>query len=323
MPKSKPQRFGPYVILDQIGDGGMAEIFLAKMQGYSGFEKLIALKRIHPRYSQNQTFAKMLIHEAKLAASLQHFNVVQVYDLGEIDGQVFVAMEYVKGRDLAGVLSNTYRRKERLPLPLSLCIATEFMTGLDYAHRMRSADGSPLGIIHRDISPQNLLISYEGEVKVTDFGIARVLSEKDGFQLPGNLHGKFGYMSPEQVKGQEIDQRSDIFSAGVVLWEMLTGTRLFRGKEHKETIKMIVSHPIPLPSSKNPEVPPAVDRVVLKALARDPNNRYQTTGALLGELSRVADSLPRRAATRGRAPCGAAGFRQVAHAQNITLALCD
>ncbi|MCA9552336.1 MAG: protein kinase [Myxococcales bacterium] len=298
MPKSKPQRFGPYVILDQIGDGGMAEIFLAKMQGYSGFEKLIALKRIHPRYSQNQTFAKMLIHEAKLAASLQHFNVVQVYDLGEIDGQVFVAMEYVKGRDLAGVLSNTYRRKERLPLPLSLCIATEFMTGLDYAHRMRSADGSPLGIIHRDISPQNLLISYEGEVKVTDFGIARVLSEKDGFQLPGNLHGKFGYMSPEQVKGQEIDQRSDIFSAGVVLWEMLTGTRLFRGKEHKETIKMIVSHPIPLPSSKNPEVPPAVDRVVLKALARDPNNRYQTTGALLGELSRVADSLPRRAATR-------------------------
>ena len=298
MAKSKPQRFGPYVILDQIGDGGMAEIFLAKMQGYSGFEKLIALKRIHPRYSQNQTFAKMLIHEAKLAASLQHFNVVQVYDLGEIDGQVFVAMEYVKGRDLAGVLSNTYRRKERLPLPLSLCIATEFMTGLDYAHRMRSGDGAPLGIIHRDISPQNLLISYEGEVKVTDFGIARVLSEKDGFQLPGNLHGKFGYMSPEQVKGQEIDQRSDIFSAGVVLWEMLTGTRLFRGKEHKETIKMIVSHPIPLPSSKNPEVPPAVDRVVLKALARDPNNRYQTTGALLGELSRVADSLPRRAATR-------------------------
>jgi len=298
MPKSKPQRFGPYIILDQIGDGGMAEIFLAKMQGYSGFEKLIALKRIHPRYSQNQTFAKMLIHEAKLAAALNHFNVVQVHDLGEIDGQVFIAMEYVKGRDLAGVLSNTYRRKEKLPLNLALCIATEFMTGLDYAHRMRSPDGSPLGVIHRDISPQNLLISYEGEVKVTDFGIARVLSEKDGFQLPGNLHGKFGYMSPEQVKGQEIDQRSDIFSAGVVLWEMLTGQRLFRGKDHKATIKMIVSHAIPLPSSKNSEVPPSVDRVVLKALARDRNERYQTTGALLGALSRVADSLPRRAATR-------------------------
>src|SRR5688572_6304561 len=292
------QRFGPYVILDRIGDGGMAEIFLAKVQGYSGFEKLIALKKIHPRYSENQTFAQMLIHEAKLAASLQHFNVVQVYDLGEIEGQVFIGMEYVRGRDLAAVLSNTYRRKERLPLNLSLCIATEFMTGLDYAHRMRSPDGTPLGIIHRDISPQNVLISYEGEVKVTDFGIARVIATKSGFQLPGNLHGKFGYMSPEQVLGHEIDQRSDIFSAGVVLWEMLTGTRLFRNKDHKKTIKMIVSHAIPPPSTVNPEVPPSVDRICAKALARDRTARYQTMGALLGELSRVADTLPRRAATR-------------------------
>ena len=292
------QRFGPYVILDRIGDGGMAEIFLAKLKGYSGFEKLLALKKIHPRYSRNDTFAQMLIHEAKLAACLQHFNVVQVHDLGEIDQQVFVAMEYVRGRDLAAVLSNTYRRKERLPLNLSLCIATEFMTGLDYAHRMRATDGSPLGIIHRDISPQNILISYEGEVKVTDFGIARVLSEKDGFKLPGNLHGKFGYMSPEQVMGKEIDQRSDVFSAGVVLWEMLTGQRLFRGRDHKATIKMIVSHAIAPPSAINDDVPPSVDRICMKALARDRNARYQTTGALLGELSRAADDLPRRAATR-------------------------
>ena len=299
MPQSSPQRFGPYVILDRIGDGGMAEIFLAKMQGYSGFEKLVALKKIHPRYSQNQTFAHMLIHEAKLAATLNHFNVVQVHDLGEISGQVYIAMEYVRGKDLAAVLSNTYRRKERLPLNLALCVATEFMTGLDYAHRIRTSEGRPLGIIHRDISPQNVLLSNEGEVKLTDFGIARVLSEKsDGFQLPGNLHGKFGYMSPEQVKGQQIDQRSDIFSSGVVLWEMLTGRRLFRGKEHKETIKMIVSMAIPLPSSLNPEVSPAVDQICMKALARDPAGRYQTTGALLGELSRVADDLPRRAATR-------------------------
>ncbi|MEM7675743.1 MAG: protein kinase [Myxococcota bacterium] len=299
MPKSTPQRFGPYVILDRIGDGGMAEIFLAKMQGYSGFEKLVALKKIHPRYSRNQTFARMLIHEAKLAASLNHFNVIQVHDLGEIDGQVYIAMEYVHGKDMAAVLSNTYRRRERLPLNLALCVATEFMTGLDYAHRVRDVEGQPLGIIHRDISPQNVLISNEGEVKLTDFGIARVLASKDdAFQLPGNLHGKFGYMSPEQVKGLEIDQRSDIFSSGVVLWEMLTGRRLFRGKEHKETIKLIVSMAIPLPSSINHEVPPSVDAICLKALSRDPNTRYQTTGALLGELSRAADQLPQRAATR-------------------------
>ena len=239
----------------------------------------------------------MLIHEAKLAAALQHFNVVQVLDLGEIDRQVFIAMEYVRGRDLAAVLSNTYRRKERLPLNLVLCIATEFMTGLDYAHRVRNSEGLPLGIIHRDISPQNVLISYEGEVKVTDFGIARVLAEKDGFQLPGNLHGKFGYMSPEQVLGQEIDQRSDIFSAGVVLYEMLTGQRLFRGKEHKETIKMIAQRD-PAAVCDQREVPQSVDRICAKALARDRNLRYQTMGALLGELSRVADTLPRRAATR-------------------------
>ena len=129
------QRFGPYVILDRIGDGGMAEIFLAKMQGYSGFEKLVALKKILPRYSQNPAFARMLIHEAKLAARLQHFNLVQVLDLGEIDQQVFIAMEYVSGRDLAALLSNTYRRREKLPTAVSLCIATEFLTGLDYAHR--------------------------------------------------------------------------------------------------------------------------------------------------------------------------------------------
>ena len=299
MSSSSPQRFGPYVILDRIGDGGMAEIYLAKMLGYSGFEKLVALKKIHPRYSENKTFAQMLIHEAKLAANLNHFNVVQVHDLGEIKGQVYIAMEYIHGKDLAAVLSNTYRRKEKLPVELAVCIATEFMTGLDYAHRFRTPEGTPLGIIHRDISPQNVLISNEGEVKLTDFGIARVLSEDDdGFQLPGNLHGKFGYMSPEQVRGHEIDQRSDIFSSGVVLWEMLTGRRLFRGKEHKETIKMIVSMPVPLPSSLNPDVPPAVDQICMKALARDSNTRYQTTGALLGDLSRVANELPRRAATR-------------------------
>ena len=293
-----PQRFGPYVILDRIGEGGMAEIFLAKMQGYSGFEKLIALKKILPKYSRNHTFAHMLIHEAKLAASLTHFNVVQVYDLGEIDNQVFVAMEYVRGRDLAVVLSNTYRRRERLPLELALFIGTEFLTGLEYAHRLRGPDGVPFGIIHRDISPQNILISYEGEVKVTDFGIARIISEEKGFKLPGNLHGKFGYMSPEQADNKAIDQRSDIFSAGVVLWEMLVGTRLFRGKNQHDTIKLVAESPIKEPSSLNPDVPPEVDTICLKALARDRNQRYQTMGAFLGDLSRVTETRLRRAGTR-------------------------
>ncbi|MFO0728473.1 MAG: protein kinase [Myxococcota bacterium] len=295
----QPQRFGSYLVLERIGDGGMAEIFLAKMTGYSGFEKYVALKKILPRYSSSPAFARMLIHEAKLAARIQHFNVVQVLDLGEIDGHVFIAMEYVRGRDLAALLSNTYRRRERLPLSISLCIALEFLTGLDFAHRMVSEDGAPLSLIHRDISPQNVLISYEGEVKLTDFGIARVIENNKGdFKLPGNLHGKFGYMSPEQVDGLPLDQRSDIFGAGVVLHEMLTGQRLFRGKTPKATIEMIRSMEIPPPSNINPDVPPEVDRICGKALARNRDARYQTVGSFLGDLSRVTDTLPQRSSRR-------------------------
>jgi serine/threonine protein kinase/DNA-binding response OmpR family regulator len=298
MSESTPSRFGDYVLLQRIGDGGMAEIFLAKRHGYSGFEKHIALKRILPRYSGNETFVRMLIQEAKLAADLQHFNIVQVLDLGDVDGQVYLAMEYVNGKDLASILSAAYRRAERLPVAITCCIATEFLSGLDYAHRKVDEQSRPLGIIHRDISPQNILISFEGEVKVTDFGIARFISEKADLTLPGNLHGKFGYMSPEQVGSREIDQRSDIFSAGVVIWEMLTGRRLFRGGNPKETIDLVANAPVLAPSELNPEVPASIDRIILASLERDPDARVQTVGALLGELSRASEALPRRAAPR-------------------------
>ncbi len=293
-----PQRLGAYVIHDRIGDGGMAEIFLAKMLGYSGFEKQVALKRILPRYSQNPAFARMLIEEAKLAARIQHLNVVQVHDLGEIGGQVFIAMEYVRGRDLAALLSNAYRRRERIPIEITLFIALEFLTGLDYAHRLTHPDGSPLALIHRDISPQNVLISYEGEVKLTDFGIARVIESTGETRLPGNLHGKFGYMSPEQVEGLPLDQRSDVFGAGVVLHEMLTGQRLFRAKTPKATIELIRTTTIAAPSTVSPEVPAVIDEITLRALSKNRDERYQTVGAFLGELSRAADQLPRRASRR-------------------------
>ncbi len=279
------RRFGPYIILDRIGDGGMAEIFLAKMQGYSGFEKLIALKKIHPKFSRNQTFAQMLIHEAKLAANLQHFNVVQVLDLGEIDRQVFIAMEYVRGRDLAAVLSNTYRRKEKLPLNLSLCIATEFMTGLDYAHRMTNAAGTPLGIIHRDISPQNLLISYEGEVKVIDFGIAKAANKVSKTQA-GVLKGKFGYMSPEQVRGIELDNRSDIFACGVVLYELLVGDRLFLGESDFSTLEKVRNVEMVPPTRLNKNLSPQLERIVMKALAKPREDRYRHTSEMGEDLQR-------------------------------------
>lgn len=299
MTTPNPQTFGPYTILGKIGGGGMAEIFLVKTQGYSGFEKLLALKRILPSFSNNPSFAQLLIQEAKLAARLQHHNVVQVYDLGEIDGQVYIAMEYIQGRDLARVLSGAYKLKETLPLELSLWIATEFLTGLDYAHRLQGGGTRPLRIIHRDISPQNILISSEGEVKVTDFGIARIVAESSPDPaLPGNLHGKFGYMSPEQIQGDAVDQRSDIFSSGVVLWELLAGKRLFRSKNPETTIRLVLQMLIQPPSSVNPEVPPEIDRICLRALARDPNQRYPTVGAFLGDLSQAANARPHRAVSR-------------------------
>jgi hypothetical protein len=275
----------------------MAEIYLAKLEGNYGFEKLVALKRIHPRYSAEPVFASMLIQEAKLAAAIQHLNVVQVLDLGEFNGRVFIAMEYVRGRDLASLLSRNFRRRERLPVPLALFIATEFLSGLDYAHRLEGPDGAPLGLIHRDVSPQNILISYEGEVKMTDFGISRVFSEELA-AAPGDLHGKFGYMAPEQLRGQKSDQRVDIFAAGVVLYETLVGRRLFRAKTPKEAADLIFSKDVAPPSSLNPEVPARVDEVCRRALSRDRDERYQTIGAMLGDLSRIADGLERRAARR-------------------------
>ena len=276
----------------------MAEIFLAKRQGYSGFEKVVALKKILPHYSEKPAFAEMLIHEAKLAAKLQHFNVVQVLDLGAVDSQVYIAMEYVHGRDLSAVLANNHRRKECLPVELGLCIATEFLTGLDYAHRLQDNQGRQIGLIHRDISPQNILLSYEGEVKVTDFGIARAFSPSTEKPSPGTMQGKFGYMSPEQVLKKEIDQRADIFSSGVVLHELLTGKRLYRGKTPEDSMDQILNKVVPAPSTFSAEVPPQLDAIVAKALHPDREERYQTVGSLIGDLAQTADRMPRSATRR-------------------------
>gem|GEM_PF-4116155 len=291
--KSSNQKFGSYVLLDHIADGGMAEIFLAKRQGYSGFEKFVALKRILPSFNEHAAFREMLIHEAKLAANLQHLNVVQVLDLGAVEGQVYIAMEYIHGRDLASLLARNFRRKECIPLALALSMAIEFLTGIDYAHRLQDESGQPRNLIHRDISPQNILISYEGEVKVTDFGIARAFSSDGGIEnlFPGSVQGKFGYMSPEQLKKQAIDQRSDIFSAGVVLHELLTGRRLFWSKNPKDAALKILNQEVPAPSIINETIPEEIDAVVMKALERDKENRYQTIGSLLGDIAKVADNL--------------------------------
>lgn len=289
------RKFGPYVVLERIARGGMAEIFLAKRHGHAGFEKLVVLKKIRPRYAEKQVLRRLLIHEAKLAAKLEHLNVVQVHDLGELDGVVFLAMEYVRGRDLAAVLSHATARRERVPVDIALFIATQIVAGLTYAHDLCDENGENYGIVHRDMSPHNVLISYEGEVKVTDFGIARARLEG---AVDQNLRGKFGYMSPEQVNDIPVDQRADIFSVGVVLWEVLTGRRLFHSKDSNEAMRRILHAEIPVPSTINPLVPRELDVVVLRCLARDRSERPSSMRSLGRKLHRVIDAFSRRAQTR-------------------------
>ena len=229
---------GDYVLLDRIGAGGMAEVFRARRSGPDGFQKIVVVKTILPAYATNESFVEMLVKEAKVSAALHHSNIVQVYDLGTEDGRPFIAMEFVDGLDLLQLLKECARKGVRLPVELVLYIIAEVAKGLDYAHHARNDEGQLLNIIHRDISPSNVLLSREGEVKITDFGVARFSVERGPVTRAGVLKGKMGYMSPEQVKGGLFDGRSDLFALGVVLFESLTLKRLFLGENELKLINI-------------------------------------------------------------------------------------
>ncbi len=228
MTKFEPVRFGKYLILDKIATGGMAELFQAKITSVEGFEKLVAIKKILPNLTQDKNLVNMFIDEAKLAAMLTHQNIVQIYDLGSMEGAYFIAMEYIHGKDLRVISRKAQGKKLPLPLEYALYIACRISSGLDYSHNLRDFQGNPLKLIHRDISPQNILVTYEGEVKIVDFGIAKA-AKKTSDTKEGLIKGKVAYMSPEQAAGKVIDHRSDIFSTGILLWEMVTGKRMFEG----------------------------------------------------------------------------------------------
>ena len=283
----QPQQFGKYLLTERIGSGGMAEIFRATAFGVEGFTKEICIKRILPTLSSDQTFVNMFIDEAKIAVSLHHANVVQVFDLGRIGEHYFIAMELVRGRDLLQIINACRAQRRRMPSHVAVLIVSELCKGLDYAHRVKM-EGRPLGIIHRDVSPSNIMVSWEGEVKVADFGIAKAAHQEK--TATGTMKGKYGYMSPEQVKGEKIDIRSDVFAAGVLLWESLVGKRLFKGETDLETLELVREARIPaLPSAYNKQVSPQLDQLVLRALAVDPADRFQTASelhqALAEELS--------------------------------------
>lgn len=285
-----PQPFGKYILHERVAVGGMAEIFRAKMHGVDGFEKNLVVKQILPQYAKNREFIQMFIDEAKITVSLNHGNIVPVFELGQIDGIYFIAMDWIDGKNLGEVLDQTIELNVPLSIPHGLYLASEMLAGLDYAHRKTDDAGRSVGIVHRDVSPQNILISYEGEVKVVDFGIARAATKVHETRA-GVIKGKFGYMSPEQACGEAVDARSDIFAVGILLYEMLTLERLFFAENDAVVIDRVKRADVPTPSSVNPALPPQLDAILFKALARDPAARYQTAGEMRTDLSRLLFSL--------------------------------
>ena len=287
VPSSGPDRFGQYEVLERIASGGMAELYKAKRTGVEGFQKIVAIKKILPHLADDEEFVTMFADEAKLAAQLNHPNIIHIYDLGKIQaGGYFIAMEYVDGRDLRAIQTAGGDMGVPLPVPLAVYVASKVASALDYAHRRRDAEGHELNIVHRDVSPQNILISYEGDIKLCDFGIAKAASKASKTQS-GALKGKIQYMSPEQAWGKPIDRRSDLFSLGVVLHELLTGERLFRGDTDMNVLEKVRAADVPPPSRANPEVPHNLDAVVLKALAKEPDDRYANASDLLRDLDSV------------------------------------
>ena len=297
MSNFEPIRFGKYLILDKIATGGMAELFRAKITSVEGFEKLVAIKKILPNLTQDSNLVNMFIDEAKLAAMLTHQNIVQIYDLGSMEGVYFIAMEYIHGKDLR-VLSNKSKEKG-LPLPLeyALYITSRICSGLDYSHNLKDFQGNPLKLIHRDISPQNILVTHEGEVKIVDFGIAKV-ARKTADTREGLIKGKVAYMSPEQAAGKTIDHRSDIFSAGILLYEMITGVRMFEGAD-LNVLDRVRKADFQKAETIVSDLPAEVSEILRRALAKTPNRRYKSCVAMLADLEECLSSFTVRPRAEG------------------------
>ncbi|MBA3461971.1 MAG: protein kinase [Deltaproteobacteria bacterium] len=279
----KPSPFGKYFLLERINVGGMAEVFRAKAFGVEGFERLVAVKRILPNIAEDKEFIRMFIEEAKLSVQLNHANIAQIFDLGVVDGAYYIALEHVHGRDLRGIFDRCRAAGAAMPVAQACFMVMKVCEGLDYAHNKRDQGGREIHLVHRDVSPQNVLVSFEGEVKLIDFGIAKAAGKGSKTQA-GILKGKFGYMSPEQVRGLPVDRRSDVFSCGIVLYELLTGERLFVGESDFSTLEKVRNVEILPPSTYNRKIPDELERIVLKALAKDVEERYQNAIDLHDEL---------------------------------------
>ena len=282
----EPVLFGKYTLLRRIASGGMAELFLALQRSVAGFEKLVVIKRILPSVNKDSEFIELLMHEAKVAATLTHPNLVQTFDVGQVDGTYYIAMEHIHGEDVRGVVRQMRKKGvTSFPPEHALFIAMGVCAGLAYAHEQRTIDGQPMKLVHRDISPQNIVVTYSGDVKIVDFGVAQSHSSREE---KGSIKGKVPYMSPEQVRAERLDHRSDIFAVGVVLYELTTGRRLFKAGTDKDTARLIVDGVVPLPSSVVANYPKDLEQIVMVALRTDRDARYSSARAMQEDLEKFA-----------------------------------
>ena len=286
--KQSITHFGNYEVIERISAGGMAEIFKAKKEGLGGFQRMFALKRVSPEYAGNEEYVDMLVEEAKIAGLLNHANIVQIVDLGQIDDQPYIAMEYINGPNLGKAIERLRTRDNVLPVPHAVFICLELLKALEYAHNrqvMRGGRPVPLDIIHRDVCPSNVLLSLRGEVKLADFGIAKA-SVRDLNTVTGVVKGRCDYLSPEQARGESATQRSDLFATGVLLYEMITGRHPFQQATETKTLEAIKRASYVPAVVFNPEVPPAIDRLLEQTLTADPGQRFASATALKDTLDR-------------------------------------
>jgi len=283
-------RLGKYEIIKRLATGGMAEIFLARVSGLPGFQKMVVIKRILPQLATKTDFVEMFLDEARIAATLQHPNVVQMYDVGVVDGNYFIAMEYLHGEDVRSLSRALHRQDKKLPIEHALNIVIGVSSGLHYAHEKVGFDGKPLEIVHRDVTPQNIIVTYDGAVKLLDFGIAKA-SNRFGETRFGTLKGKVPYMSPEQCRGEPLDRRSDIFSLGIMLYELTLGKRLYQGKSDFEVLKQIVEGTVTPPSELDKEYNKPLEEIVMRALEKEKDKRYQTARDIQADLESLVRAV--------------------------------
>jgi serine/threonine protein kinase len=268
-------QLGRYQVLKHLASGSIADVLLARASGLEGFARHVVIKRMKPELAKEERFAKAFLDEARISASLNHQNIVQVHDIGEEGGSYFFAMEYIHGEDARTLLNKVRERGEHVPLEIAVAIIMSAAAGLHHAHEKTSSQGEKLGIVHRDVSPSNILVGYDGSVKIVDFGLAKA-AQRSTTTASGTLKGKASYMSPEQCKGEPVDRRTDTFCLGIVLYELVTAQRLFKGPTEYATMAAVVDGEIPPPSRLRADIPPALDAIILRALSRKAADRYQT-----------------------------------------------